>query len=284
MATIVFLGDHRSPCCDYACISRQAYLSIFRCCKHVARPCRLLSVKLALPMSDENRHTRVQGAERDAIAMTWEGVWCTPCLLAPYLSTLASIKIMAVPAAQHSTQLPSQTLSTRSLITLSKMAAILDAIRHVSMGNLVIFAVMFLASLLALLAYLTMRGEKRVPGFPTASVPGLGPKLSWFFHGRRLLVEAAEKVSSLPPRRFRACRFTDWRSILQYTGPFQVMTGTGPRVVLPNRFIDEIRNHPHTSFIKAVAEVGHCRRVRVTSSLMSPRTSLSTTTDTNPFN
>lgn len=43
--------------------------------------------------------------------------------------------------------------------------------------------------------------------------------------------------------------------LLQFCGPFQVMTGTGPVIVLPNRYADEIRNNPSLSFTKFVMKV-----------------------------
>ncbi|CAN8097523.1 unnamed protein product [Discula destructiva] len=39
----------------------------------------------------------------------------------------------------------------------------------------------------------------------------------------------------------------------QYPGPFQVMTGTGPKIVLPNRFADEVRNNPSLNVPKALS-------------------------------
>ena len=43
--------------------------------------------------------------------------------------------------------------------------------------------------------------------------------------------------------------------LLQFGGPFQVMTGTGPVIVLPNRYADEIRNNPLLSFTKFIMKV-----------------------------
>lgn len=40
----------------------------------------------------------------------------------------------------------------------------------------------------------------------------------------------------------------------QYSGAFQVMSGTGPKIILPNRFADELRNNPHLNFNKAFAK------------------------------
>ncbi|KZL77705.1 cytochrome P450, partial [Colletotrichum tofieldiae] len=38
------------------------------------------------------------------------------------------------------------------------------------------------------------------------------------------------------------------RGINMFSSPFQVMTGTGPVVVLPNNFADKVQNNPHLSF------------------------------------
>lgn len=48
--------------------------------------------------------------------------------------------------------------------------------------------------------------------------------------------------------------------MMQYSGPFQVMTGTGPKIVLPNRFAEEIRNNPSLNFPKAFSKV--CTKAR----------------------
>ncbi|KAI1360063.1 cytochrome P450 [Xylaria arbuscula] len=72
---------------------------------------------------------------------------------------------------------------------------------------------------------------KRRPwaGFPLISVRGLSPAKSWRSHGYEVLQEGAKKTN----------------------GPFQIMTGTGPKLVLPNKYADEIRNLPELNFSKA---------------------------------
>lgn len=42
----------------------------------------------------------------------------------------------------------------------------------------------------------------------------------------------------------------------QYNGPFQVLSGTGPKILLPNRYAQEVRNNPHLSLEKTFAKVG----------------------------
>ncbi|KAK8088499.1 cytochrome P450 [Apiospora hydei] len=77
--------------------------------------------------------------------------------------------------------------------------------------------------------YSILTKERPFAGFPLAAIQGQSPKKSWLFHGPQTLAEALAK----------------------YSGPFQVMTGTGPKIVLPNRFADEIRNNPSLNFQKA---------------------------------
>lgn len=59
---------------------------------------------------------------------------------------------------------------------------------------------------------------------------GLGPKESWFQHGQRTIKKGLETCNGRP---------------------FQVMTGTGPKVVLPNSFAEELKNHEDLSHIGA---------------------------------
>ncbi|KAF2719878.1 cytochrome P450 [Polychaeton citri CBS 116435] len=40
----------------------------------------------------------------------------------------------------------------------------------------------------------------------------------------------------------------------EHSGPFQVMTGSGPKIVLPNRFAEELRNHTSLNFNEAFAK------------------------------
>lgn len=66
--------------------------------------------------------------------------------------------------------------------------------------------------------------------FPS-SLPeqGLGPKASWFKQGRATLSKGLKQTS----------------------GPFQVVTGTGPKIILPNRFADELKANESLSFNEA---------------------------------
>ncbi|KAI3332777.1 cytochrome P450 [Ustulina deusta] len=69
------------------------------------------------------------------------------------------------------------------------------------------------------------------PAFPLISIRGLGPRKSWMYHSLEVIEEGLKKTN----------------------GPFQIMTGTGPKIVLPNRYADEIRNLPELNFPKAFA-------------------------------
>ena len=44
------------------------------------------------------------------------------------------------------------------------------------------------------------------------------------------------------------------KGVRDFPGPFQVMTGTGPKIVLPNRFADEMKNQPDVNFAGAFAK------------------------------
>lgn len=69
--------------------------------------------------------------------------------------------------------------------------------------------------------------ERYYAGFPVISTDTKGtPATKWFLEGYEIILKGLKLVS----------------------GPFQVMTGTGPIVVLPNKFAHEVRNNPHLSF------------------------------------
>ncbi|KAK4898027.1 hypothetical protein LTR27_004412 [Elasticomyces elasticus] len=71
--------------------------------------------------------------------------------------------------------------------------------------------------------YSAVSGDRAHTGFPVIALSerGLGPKDSWMKHGRATLLKGGK----------------------QCNGPFQILTGTGHQIVLPNRFADELRNH-----------------------------------------
>jgi hypothetical protein len=45
------------------------------------------------------------------------------------------------------------------------------------------------------------------------------------------------------------------QGLKQFPGAFQVFTDVGPKIILPNRFADEIRNNPNLNFSRAINQV-----------------------------
>lgn len=79
--------------------------------------------------------------------------------------------------------------------------------------------------------WLALASERRLPGFPVATLQGkdLGPKESYFQDASGTIASGART----------------------YAGPFQILTGTGPKIVLPNKYADELRNRPELDFNEA---------------------------------
>ena len=77
----------------------------------------------------------------------------------------------------------------------------------------------------------TLASERPLDGFAIATLPGegLGPKES-YFKDASSTIAAGLKSSS---------------------GPFQIITGTGPKMVLQNKYADELRNRPELDFNEA---------------------------------
>jgi len=71
-------------------------------------------------------------------------------------------------------------------------------------------------------------------GFPIASLPGSGlsPKKSFLKDARNTVIAGMNS----------------------HTGPFQVLTGTGPKIVLPNKFAEELRTRAELDFNEAFRE------------------------------
>ncbi|KAI1421730.1 cytochrome P450 [Xylaria sp. FL1777] len=84
-------------------------------------------------------------------------------------------------------------------------------------------------SILISIVYSYFTKTRPWPTFPLISVRGLGPRKSWMSHSKEVLAEGMKKTN----------------------GPFQIMTGTGPKIILPNRYAEEIRNLPELNFPKA---------------------------------
>ncbi|KAI0151120.1 cytochrome P450 [Pestalotiopsis sp. NC0098] len=71
--------------------------------------------------------------------------------------------------------------------------------------------------------------ERPFAAYPLIAIDGKSPKQSWMHHARETLAKGLRQTS----------------------GPFQIMTGTGPKIVLPARYADEIKNHPALDLGKA---------------------------------
>ena len=82
----------------------------------------------------------------------------------------------------------------------------------------------FLAALILLpclhYIYATLAASRPLPGLPLVSLNGLSPRASWRKHGNGVVKKGLE----------------------EHDGPFQVLAGTGPKVVLPNRYAEEVKN------------------------------------------
>ena len=68
--------------------------------------------------------------------------------------------------------------------------------------------------------------------YAISTIDGLSPYDSWYKKGNHLLQKGLEDYAG---------------------GLFQIVTGTGPKIVLPNQYVDELRNHNRLSFTKAFA-------------------------------
>ena len=66
------------------------------------------------------------------------------------------------------------------------------------------------------------------PGIPLISLPGKTPKDSWIQHGNETITLGLQTTKD--------------------NEPFQIMTGTGPKIVLRNRFAEEVSKNKHLSF------------------------------------
>lgn len=76
----------------------------------------------------------------------------------------------------------------------------------------------------------TLNSERPWKAIPLIALPekGLGPKDSWIKHGREVVVKGAKTAA-----------------------PFQVMTGTGPKICLPNSFAEDLKSDPKLSLVEA---------------------------------
>lgn len=74
--------------------------------------------------------------------------------------------------------------------------------------------------------------QRPYPNIPLISLPGKTPTESWIKHGNETITLGLQTTKS--------------------NEPFQVMTGTGPKIVLRNRFAEEVGKNKHMSFADSV--------------------------------
>ncbi|TGJ87222.1 hypothetical protein E0Z10_g1556 [Xylaria hypoxylon] len=106
----------------------------------------------------------------------------------------------------------------------------MEAIRNFVPEGLPVSVQVIGATILLGIVYSLFTKNRPWPSFPVVSVRGLSPRKSWMYHGHEVLDEGSKQTNGRP---------------------FQIMTGTGPKIVLPNKYADEIRNSPELNFPKA---------------------------------
>ncbi|KAL1649429.1 hypothetical protein SLS58_001484 [Diplodia intermedia] len=108
---------------------------------------------------------------------------------------------------------------------------------HLGEANVTAVLVVFAAVSLMYLVYFL--DEKPYKGFPVVGLEKHGffrmakARAAWIANGCEILEQGAK----------------------QFPGAFQVITASGPKIVLPNRYANEIRNNPHMSFGKIITRV-----------------------------
>ncbi|TLS20929.1 uncharacterized protein PpBr36_10739 [Pyricularia pennisetigena] len=105
---------------------------------------------------------------------------------------------------------------------------------NMAFSNLFLLSVVVLVGSLLIIGYCVYERiytEWPWPGFPVAVLPGKGrkPKESYMESASRTIATGLETFS----------------------GPFQIITSTGPKIVLPHKYADEIRNRPELDFNEA---------------------------------
>ncbi|KKY13216.1 putative cytochrome p450 [Diplodia seriata] len=105
---------------------------------------------------------------------------------------------------------------------------------HLGEANATAVLVVLAAVSLVYLVYFL--DEKPYKGFPVVGLEKHGffrmakARAAWIVNGCEILEQGAK----------------------QFPGAFQVITASGPKIVLPNRYANEIRNNPHMSFGKII--------------------------------
>ncbi|OJD32240.1 cytochrome p450 [Diplodia corticola] len=103
-------------------------------------------------------------------------------------------------------------------------------------GEVNVSAVLAAVIAISLVYLVYFLDEKPYKGFPVIGLDKNGffkmakARAAWIVNGCEILEQGAK----------------------QFSGAFQVITASGPKIVLPNRYANEIRNNPHMSFGKII--------------------------------
>ena len=95
-----------------------------------------------------------------------------------------------------------------------------------------------IGSLILGLIYYVVTGERPYAGLPFVTIERKGwrallpVKYAWLFNGKDIQAKGARECS----------------------GPFQVLTDSGYKIVVPNRFANELKSHPNLNFNQAFAK------------------------------
>ncbi|KAI3323903.1 cytochrome P450 [Xylariaceae sp. AK1471] len=106
----------------------------------------------------------------------------------------------------------------------------MEAIQNLLPKGLPVSLLVIGATVLISIVYSFITKNRPHPDIPLISVRGLGPRKSWMSHSKEVLQEGFKKTNG---------------------GLFQIMTGTGPKIIVPNKYADEVRNLPELNFPKA---------------------------------
>ncbi|KAI1819186.1 cytochrome P450 [Xylaria intraflava] len=104
----------------------------------------------------------------------------------------------------------------------------MEVIRDIVPNGLPVSLQIISVAILASIAYSLFAKARPWPAYPLISVRGLSPGESWPHHGKEVIEEGVK----------------------QTRGPFQIMTKWGAKIILPNRYAEEIRGLPVLNFTK----------------------------------
>lgn len=107
-----------------------------------------------------------------------------------------------------------------------------------AVGNIGVIPVLITFAVLSIVYLAFFSDEKPYRGFPVAGVESDGlfkmqkARSNWIVNGCQILADARK----------------------QFSGAFQVVMASGPKIILPNRYAYEIRNNPHMGFGKIISK------------------------------